>query len=104
MTQTDTLSPAAADVLAAARSLPAAQRVALTDRLLDDLDAAEERPPFDATEAEMAELYRLADDVRAGREPTFPIEELLAILDDDLDDHEEENTSRDGIGSQAAGQ
>ena len=81
MPQTAAFSPAAADVLAAALALPAEQRVALTDRLLDDLDAAQERPPFQATEAEMAELYRLVDDVRAGRVEMIPGEDVLAELE-----------------------
>ena len=81
MLQTDSLTSAAAEVLTAARSLPADQQVALADRLLEGAEAAgEERPPFSATEAEMGELRKLADDVRAGREPMFDADEVLAEL------------------------
>ena len=71
----DALTPAATEVLTAALSLPAEQRVALADRLLEEVESAEVEPPPVPPQL-LAELEREFSEIEAGRLETRTWEEV----------------------------
>ena len=76
------MSPEVSDLLKRALSLPAAERAALANTLLDSL----ETPAQSVQEAWDEEVARRMEDLKAGRAVTVPWEqlhrELMAMLND----------------------
>ena len=76
------MSPEVSDLLKRALALPADERAALANTLLDTLDATDES----VQEAWDAEVARRIEDLKAGKAVTVPWEELhrelLAIVNE----------------------
>ena len=68
------MSPEISDLLKRALALPADERAALANTLLDTLDGTNE--PASVHEAWDAEVSRRIEDLKAGRAVTVPWEEL----------------------------
>ncbi len=74
------LSPEVSDLLKRALSLPAEERAALANTLLDSLDPANDQAGDSVEEAWDKEVARRMKDLEAGRAVTVPWEELRLQL------------------------